>query len=136
MQRATLPHSHPRRGLCPEHPAAAGARCTAVPSGSVHACPSLHSHFKNIICLRVSGCLMCAWPGSVAHRRPWQPLTLCRLAHPGCARAGVPALPHTPSPACAGTAELKKEINLVPAFAPLCSFPLSPFPFASFSIFN
>lgn len=66
-----------RGAMCnPPQPAQARAlpRAPAAqpcPSGSVHACPSLHSHFKNIICLRVSGCLICAWPGSVAHRQPW-----------------------------------------------------------------
>lgn len=60
------------------------------PWGSVHACPSWHSHFKNIICLRVSGCLICAWPGSLAHRQPWAvhvpvqagTLWVCTAPHP------------------------------------------------------
>lgn len=59
----------PQARASPRAPGSCRRRCTAVPSGSVHACPSLHSHFKNIICLRVSGCLICAWPGSVAHSR-------------------------------------------------------------------
>ena len=50
------PPPHPRRELCPEHQAAA----RPCPSGSVHARPSLHSYFINIVRLRVAGCLVCA----------------------------------------------------------------------------
>lgn len=37
------------------------------PSGSVPARPRLHSHFENIIRLRVSGCLICASAGERGH---------------------------------------------------------------------
>lgn len=72
------------------------------PSASIHARPRLHSHFKNIIHLRVSGCLICALAGERGHTYSrGQRVLPCRLqadAHTVCAQAGARALPRTPQP--------------------------------------
>lgn len=78
VQCATPPPATPGQGFAPS--TAAARPC---PSGSVRACPSLHSHFETIVCFRVFGCLICAWPRAGTQR------ALCRLRYSGCAWAGV-----------------------------------------------
>lgn len=48
------------------------------PWGSVHACPSSHAHLKNILCSRVSGCLVCAWPRAARVPVQGDTLWVCR----------------------------------------------------------
>ena len=80
--------------------------------------------------------------GARAHVQPWAACAPVQAAgrrtRRVCTGRGASASPHTPTLDVQGraAAECKNKINLVPAFALLRSFSLSPFPFASFSIFN
>lgn len=85
---------------------------------------------------------LCLGWGAWAHVQPWAACASVqatgRRTHRVCTGRSASASPHAPTldvQGCAA-AEVENKINPVPAFALLRSFSLSPFPFASFSIFN